>query len=76
MIPRVGQHRKFLLHARKASGTQVGKQRPCLKILENSWGGGGPSKTPWDRKILGVGGANQRVFHGGGIDILISGTTH
>ena len=41
-----GQHRKFLPHARKTSGTQVGKQSPRLKILENSWGEGGPSKTP------------------------------
>ena len=28
------------------------------------------------QKILVVRGANQRVFRGGGIDILISGTTH
>ena len=31
-----GQHRKFLARARKISGTQVGKQTPRLKILENS----------------------------------------
>ena len=70
-----GQHRKFLPHARKTSGTQVGKQSPRLKILENSWGEGGHQKPP-GTEILGVRGANQRVFRGGGIDILISGTTH
>ena len=39
-------------------------------------GGRGAIKNPLEQKILGMGGANQRVFHGGGIDILISGTTH
>ena len=59
----------------KTSGTQVGKRSPRLKILEIP-GGRGAIKNPLEQKILGVGGANQRVFHGGGIDILISGTTH
>ena len=31
----------------------------------NSWGEGGSSKTPWNRKSWGVGGANQNVFRGG-----------
>ena len=70
-----GRHWKFLPHVRKTSGTQVGKRSPRLKILEIP-GGRGAIKNPLEQKILGVGGANQRVFHGGGIDILISGTTH
>ena len=33
---------------------RVGKQSPRLKILENSWGGGG-IKNPPEQKILGMG---------------------
>ena len=33
-------------------------------------------QNPLEQKILGEGDANQKVFHEGGIDILISGTTH
>ena len=54
---------------------RVGKQSPRLKILENSWGGGGHQKPPGTENPRD-GGANQRVFYGGGIGILISGTTH
>ena len=37
------------------------------RSVDNSWGGGGLSKTPWKGKHWGVrGGANQRVFHRGG----------
>ena len=49
-----GQHRKFLPHARKTSGTQVGKQSPRLKILENSWGEGA-IKNPLEQKSWGWG---------------------
>ena len=37
-------------------------------------GGGGSSKTPWNRKSWGWGGANQNVFRGRGVWIF-SGTT-
>ena len=38
-----------------------------MSLPGNSWGEGGSSKTPLERKIPGGGGgANQRVFHGGG----------
>ena len=38
------------------------------KLVDNSWGGGGVIKDPLERKTLGGGGgANQRVFHGGGV---------
>ena len=53
---------------------RVGKQSPRLKILENSWGGG--HQKPPGTENPRDGGANQRVFYGGGIGILISGTTH
>ena len=38
----------------------------------NSWGEGGVIKDPLEQKILGGGGggANQRVFCGGGMDIF------
>ena len=43
-----------------------------IKNSGNSWGeGGGVIKDPLERKILGGGGgANQRVFCGGGMDIF------
>ena len=48
-----------------------GKWSPRLKILEIPGGrGGGSSKTPWNGKSWGVGGANQKVFRGGGMDIF------
>ena len=50
-----------------------------FKNFGNSWGEGGSSKTPLERKILGGGGGgvNQGVFRGGGGGVWIfSGTTH
>ena len=45
--------------------------REIMSLPGNSWGEGGSSKTPLERKILGGGGgANQRVFHGGGFFFL------
>ena len=42
-----------------------------FKNSGNSWGKGGSSKTPLERKFLGGGGdANQRVFRGRGMDIF------
>ena len=46
---------------------KCGKRRPHLKIREIPGGEGGSSKTPLNGKPWGVGGgANQRVFRGGG----------
>ena len=49
---------------------KCGKRSPHFKILEIPGGRGGSSKTPWNGKSWGVGGANQRVFRGGGMDIF------
>ena len=51
-----------------------GKRSPTLKILEIP-GGGGVIKDPLERKILGGGGANRRVFHGWMGVWIFSGTT-
>ena len=46
--------------------------------IEKFWkflGGGGVIKDPLEQKILGGGGgANQRVFRGGGMDIFLNHT--
>ena len=51
---------------------KCGKRSPHLKILEIPGGREGSSKTPWNGKSweVGGGGANQRVFCGGGMDIF------
>ena len=52
-----------------------GKRIPHSKNSGNSWGEEGSSKTPWNGKSWGWGGANQRVFRGGGGVWIFSGTT-
>ena len=47
-----------------------GKESPRLKILKIPGGGEGHQRPPWNGKSWGVGGANQRVFRGGGMDIF------
>ena len=47
-----------------------GKRRPRLKILEIPGGRGGHQRPPGIENPGGWGGANQRVFHGGRMDIF------
>ena len=76
-------HFEFPKDGKRYPGQRCVGLWPSLKIpaareknLSKFVGGRGAIKNPLEQTILGVGGANQRVFHGGGIDILISGTTH
>ena len=46
------------------------KQSPYLKILEIPGGRGGHGRPPKTENPGGWGGANQRVFRGGGMDIF------
>ena len=59
---------------------KCGKRSPHLKILEIPGGEEGSSKIPLNGKSWGVGvgggGANQRVFRGGGGVWIFSGTIH
>ena len=49
---------------------------PRLKFWKFLGGEGGSSKTPWNGKSWGWGGANQKVFRGGGMDIFWNHTLY